>query len=175
MKSEMGHSCMQGWQMEACRRACTWASCQRFHTRTPLASPRRSFDVPQKEGCKLVLPNLQDVYGSGNWAFGGGWLGCAARRPAAGGREECWVGAERHCSCRCLPVCLLTSPAHVRASLLFLDVHSPPQPRTACSIVGKRDDSSKVQNKLTDVTTNANRGDYRVYVSGLQYGGSRRP
>lgn len=32
------------------------------------------------------------------------------------------------------------------------------------SIVGKRADSRTVQNKLTDVVANANRGDYRVRV-----------
>lgn len=32
--------------------------------------------VPQKEGTKLMMPPLADVYGGGNWAFGGGWLGC---------------------------------------------------------------------------------------------------
>ena len=33
-----------------------------------------------------------------------------------------------------------------------------------CSIVGKRADSRTVQNKLTDIVANANRGDYRVRV-----------
>ncbi len=36
-----------------------------------------------------------------------------------------------------------------------------------CSIVGKRADSRTVQNKLTDIVANANRGDYRVRVGAL--------
>lgn len=36
-----------------------------------------------------------------------------------------------------------------------------------CSIVGKRADSRTVQNKLTDVVANANRGDYRVRVGAV--------
>lgn len=44
-----------------------------------------------------------------------------------------------------------------------------PASLTPCSIVGKRADSRTVQNKLTDVVANANRGDYRVRVRSVQF------
>ncbi|KAI7840897.1 hypothetical protein COHA_005425 [Chlorella ohadii] len=84
------------------------AGSYRITSKITIESSRVVLRGSGKDSCKLIFPNtLQDVYGSGNWAFGGGWLG----------------------------------------------------------IVGKRADSRTVQNKLTDIVANANRGDYRVRVS----------
>lgn len=60
-----------------CRLACREGEALLLPSDSPLPARMPNFACrPQKDSCKLIIPNsLQDVYGSGNWAFGGGWLG----------------------------------------------------------------------------------------------------